>query len=136
GLSGVRVGRGARSQDPADHDPDQQNGRDVDEMSRGHGVRCPRLISASSRSHSRCTTDSRRATDTTYPNTASQTNAYALTSSGAAGSWSCGGSSDTGTNPFCCSVCWGCSAAIEPAARRRSSAANMITRLKTVMDYS
>src|SRR5919201_1177994 len=51
-LGGVRVARRARSENPADHDSDEQHGRNEDEMTRRHRVRLRRAsvsISASTR---------------------------------------------------------------------------------------
>src|SRR5678815_1743378 len=92
-LRGVRVGGGARAEDPADHHPDQQDRRDVYEVRRcRHQDRPVRFTSASRRATSCCTVLSRRATDTMYRNTTTITNEYAPTTRRAAGICSAGGS--------------------------------------------
>src|SRR6185369_16822931 len=75
-LCGVRIGRGARAEDPADDDPENQDTGDVDEVcGRRHQVRVPLAMSDSRRWTSPCTFVSRRPTDSRYPNSATHTNA-------------------------------------------------------------
>ena len=47
-VGGVRVGGGARAENPADHDPDQPQGRDVDEVAGAHLSQVHRRLPASS----------------------------------------------------------------------------------------
>src|SRR5262249_51245837 len=78
-LRGVGIGRRARPEDPSDDDPDQQDARNVDEVRGGrHQARERFATSDSSRSTSCCTLVRRRPTDTRYPNSTTQTNAYAV----------------------------------------------------------
>ncbi len=98
-FDGIRVRRRAGPENPADHDPNQQHAGDVDEVCCAwHQVRPLRLSSESSREISFVTELRRRESESTYAKSASTTKMYAVTSIGAAGSRSSGGSSEIGRN--------------------------------------
>src|SRR5688572_11177791 len=74
-LRSVGIGGGARAQDPADDDSEQEHGRDIEEVRRGrHQARLVRFRSASSRSTSRCTTARRLARENRYTKSTTTTN--------------------------------------------------------------